>query len=264
MRLYFYSFFIMILSVITLGCISPTPAEELPEWGYEDEIGPDKWAKLSDAYGLCASGIKQSPVNINTKELERIIEKVPLKFNYGNTKLDIVNNGYTLHYKPVELNYTLEVDNRIYNFVGFDLHKTSEHTIDGEQYPFEIQFIQRYSYDNYVVVSALIKEGAVNKELQNIIDNIPSISDGETESTSEPDVEFNVRNLLPENKDYYMYEGSFTTPPCKEVVHWYVFKSQLTASKKQIETLQKKLKDSYRPIQELQDRTVYEYTVQQH
>ena len=40
--------------------------------------------------------------------------------------------------------------------------------------------------------------------------------------------------LLPKDKDYYRFNGSFTTPPCTEGVYWHVMKKPLSASKEQI------------------------------
>jgi carbonic anhydrase len=44
-----------------------------------------------------------------------------------------------------------------------------------------------------------------------------------------------VSQLLPKERDYYRFNGSLTTPPCSEGVHWFVIKQPATASKAQIE-----------------------------
>ncbi|CAH3170119.1 unnamed protein product [Porites lobata] len=71
-------------------------------------------------------------------------------------------------------------------------------------------------------------------------------------------------------KCYYSYEGSLTTPPCFETVHWIVVKDYLLASTSQLNKFRKRkgehgrkpplMSDNYRPIQPLNDRTVYSVT----
>jgi len=34
-------------------------------------------------------------------------------------------------------------------------------------------------------------------------------------------------DFLPPDLDYYHYEGSLTTPPCSEIVMWYLFKQPI-------------------------------------
>ena len=33
-----------------------------------------------------------------------------------------------------------------------------------------------------------------------------------------------MSDLFPNNRGYYFYEGSLTTPDCDEIVQWFVFK----------------------------------------
>ena len=48
-------------------------------------------------------------------------------------------------------------------------------------------------------------------------------------------------DFYPEDKDYYNFEGSLTTPPCTEGVNWIVFKNQETVSKEQVKNSPKPL-----------------------
>ena len=42
-------------------------------------------------------------------------------------------------------------------------------------------------------------------------------------------------DLLPEEKQYYRYIGSLTTPPCAESVVWTVLKSPLNVTQQQLD-----------------------------
>ena len=66
-------------------------------------------------------------------------------------------------------------------------------------------------------------------------------------------------SLFPDNKDYFHYNGSLTTPPCSEVVDWYLLKTPVTASTEQIEKFSKILDNNYRPVQALNDREIKGY-----
>ena len=62
-----------------------------------------------------------------------------------------------------------------------------------------------------------------------------------------------------EDKDYYNFEGSLTTPPCTEDVNWIVFKNQETVSKEQVEKFTQTLGfKNNRPIQDTNGRQIKE------
>uniref|UniRef100_UPI004041BFED carbonic anhydrase family protein n=1 Tax=Enterococcus faecalis TaxID=1351 RepID=UPI004041BFED len=46
--------------------------------------------------------------------------------------------------------------------------------------------------------------------------------------------EFSVDGLIPENKSYYHYIGSLTTPPLTEGIEWYVMQTIMEVSAEQI------------------------------
>lgn len=50
---------------------------------------------------------------------------------------------------------------------------------------------------------------------------------------------FRLDQLLPSNRDYYYYKGSFTSPPCYEIVQWFVMKNRITVPGAYMEQLRK-------------------------
>ncbi|KAI6074916.1 Alpha-carbonic anhydrase domain-containing protein [Aix galericulata] len=85
---------------------------------------------------------------------------------------------------------------------------------------------------------------------------------------------FNPNSLLPDPllRDYWVYEGSLTIPPCSEGVTWILFRYPLTVSQVQIEEFRRLrthvkgaellegcdgiLGDNFRPTQPLSDRVI--------
>ncbi|MFN6064676.1 MAG: carbonic anhydrase family protein, partial [Bacteroidota bacterium] len=65
-----------------------------------------------------------------------------------------------------------------------------------------------------------------------------------------------LSGLMPSNKGYFYYPGSLTTPPCSEVVSWYVLKNPIQASSKQISAIQQIISENNRPAQPLSGRTI--------
>ena len=69
------------------------------------------------------------------------------------------------------------------------------------------------------------------------------------------DEKVNVYDVLPQNRQYWTWAGSLTTPPCSEGVTWVLLQQTVTISKDQVEAFP--YKNNARPPQPLHERTVY-------
>jgi carbonic anhydrase len=67
-------------------------------------------------------------------------------------------------------------------------------------------------------------------------------------------VTLHVDDLLPRDRRYYRYEGSLTTPPCSEGVHWLVMVEPVELSRQQIEAFRSVMEVNNRPVQPRNDR----------
>jgi len=132
---------LLIVGALGFGMLAfgaPARASEPVHWGYEGEVGPEKWGELSPDYALCSAGAEQSPVDIPASAPLN----PSLAYAYQPSALNILNNGHT-----VQVNYdpgsTLQLENSAYDLVQFHFHAHSEHTSSGQAAPLELHLVHR-------------------------------------------------------------------------------------------------------------------------
>lgn len=219
------------------------------EWGYTGKNGPENWGKISKQYSLCKDGKNQSPINISGFEQTNLPK---IDVNYKQSPLNISNNGHT-----VQVNYNsgsnVKIGNKQYNLQQVHFHTPSEHAVEGKNSPMEVHFVHKDQQGKLGVIGVLVEQGKENKELQNIWNNIPKTPG---QNVSFNNVKVNAEKLIPQNKQYFSYTGSLTTPPCSEQVSWYVIKQPIQASKQQIKAFKNFYQYNARPQQPLKGRQV--------
>jgi carbonic anhydrase len=62
--------------------------------------------------------------------------------------------------------------------------------------------------------------------------------------------------MLPEQRQYFTYMGSLTTPPCSEGVLWMVMKQPAGVSREQVAVFSKLYPMNARPIQQAAGRLI--------
>ncbi len=218
-------------------------------WSYKDEGAPDKWSSLKSEYAACSAGKAQSPIDI-VSESVKTGPAAPIEFNYGKSKLSIVNNGHT-----IQVNYdagsSATIRGKKYDLLQFHFHSPSEHMIDGKPADLVAHLVHKAEDGQLAVVGILFNKGAENAALQTIWDKMP-ITKGEVFDTAEID----VNAFLPEDKSYYHYVGSLTTPPCSENVNWNVMTNAIPESEAQANAFAAIFPLSVRPVQPLNAREV--------
>ncbi|NPA46548.1 MAG: carbonic anhydrase family protein [Chlorobi bacterium] len=214
--------------------------------------GPENWKNLCDGFADCG-GQRQSPVDIDTKKVTESADLKAPGFHYGKTRTRIINNGHTVQF-DVDEGSTVKLNGKDYRLLQFHYHAPSEHTVNGRHYPLEVHFVHQHAGDDLAVIGIFFKEGKKNPLFEKYLNKFPE-KEGKYDSADLID----LMSLMPDDKSYYYYDGSLTTPPCTEIVSWYVMKQPLEASKDQIEKFSKILNRNFRPVQPLNGRRIRLY-----
>ncbi len=225
-------------------------AEE--HWSYEGETGPEHWADI--VKNSSCGGEFQSPINILSDDAVLNEKLLPLDIQYASsTKIhDVHNNGHSIQYNFAEGDY-INFNGARYDLKQIHFHESSEHTIDGIRYPMVIHMVHVNSEGKYAVLAVMVKEGKASAPF-NFLENYLPVQKGETKIIDKP---FNLNLNIPQNKGYFTYTGSLTTPPCTEGVNWVIFKEPITLAEQQVKQLRNLMPiDNYRNEQPLNGRVV--------
>lgn len=197
----------------------------------------------------CKIGSEQSPININTLksvsiDIEEDHYRMGIVFNSSN--LTSENENLILTYKAYGNWSTLTIDDNgtLLTFDGlqFHFHSPSEHTINGDFYDAEIHFVHilRQNENNTINLTRNLAVLGVFFQISESAGNHRFFE--EYDPTAFGEFELNMSEVLGEqiieNEKYFTYEGSLTTPPCSEVVTWFVMKDPIKVSPMQMSKLQ--------------------------
>lgn len=228
-----------------------TKSEGHHQWSYAGEYGPRHWAELDVEFRPCA-GVHQSPIDIVPNQA--LAADLHVEFHYHPFFPNLVNNGHTLIERIVEPK-AMTFNGEDYTLLQFHFHTPSEHHVMGQEYPMEIHFVHQHTSGKYAVVAVLVEEGTHNNPfLHHFMKSLPSFLNEEARSLEQAD----PVETFPSNLDsFYYYDGSFTTPPCTEGVHWIVLEETVEAAKMQIEAIHRIIQNDNRPVQKLNDRPLF-------
>ncbi|HTS22045.1 MAG TPA: carbonic anhydrase family protein [Casimicrobiaceae bacterium] len=246
-----------ILAVVAAAAlVSAAPrgfAAELGSWSYAGATGPAKWAALSKDFKSCKAGeeSKQSPIDIPDAKARK--GDLPgLLFNYKTVPLKVVDNGHTVEvvYPPGSF---VSIDGKHYELQQFHFHKPAEEKIDGKGHDMDAHLVHKGPDGKLMVIAVLLDAGKENKLIKAVWDNLPKEKGKEVSVDA---VKISALDLLPNDKGYYTYAGSLTTPPCSEQVTWYVLKLPVQISADEIAHFGRLYPMNARPIQPFNDRDI--------
>lgn len=219
-------------------------------WSYDGEGGPANWARLREDYATCATGKRQSPIDIR-EGIKVNLEGI--KFDYKPSRFRIVDTGRTVQVNVGE-GLGLTVMGKHYDLMQVDLHRPSEERINGRAYDMSVHLVHRNDEGQLAVVAVLLEKGSEHPLIQTLWNNLPL----EQNMDVTPEDVIDLNKLLPENRAYWTYMGSLTTPPCSEGVLWMVLKQPVQVSPEQVSIFARLYRNNARPVQPANDRLVKE------
>lgn len=226
--------------------------ERVEDWSYSGETSPEHWADFE--LNSDCDGMHQSPVNIIdylTVEPEDT-RKLNLYYSPDIHLRKASNNGYTIQFDFMTGDSIVYSGNS-YQLVQIHFHEHSEHLISGVLYPVEIHLVHTDGDGGLCVLAVLGKEGE-ESQIFRLLESFLPLEMGESKAI---DVNCDLNQLLPDDRTFYSYTGSLTTPPCTEGVEWIVFKEPIVLSVDEVEKLRENMPlNNYRDQQPLNGRVV--------
>lgn len=236
---------------LALGIPAPVRAHREIHWSYEGDTGPDQWGRINPEWSTCASGQRQSPIDIRDGIR---VDLEPIRFEYRPAQFRIMDNGHTVQAK-LGFGNTLAVMGRRFELSQIHFHRPSEERIEGRAFDMVAHLVHQDLDGRLGVVAVLLEVGPKpNPVLQTLWNNLPL----ERNSEYAPQDAIDPRQLLPGSGDYYTYMGSLSEPPCSEDVLWMVMKQPVQISEDQLRIFARLYPRNARPIQRVNDRLIKE------
>lgn len=225
-------------------------AHDAGHWSYQGDAGPQSWGRLKPEFAKCASGDRQSPIDIRDGLK---LQLDPVQFDYRASSFRVIDNGHTVQVNIAPGNW-IEVIGRRYSLVQFHFHRPSEERIEGRAFDMVAHLVHKDAEERLAVVAVLLEQGSAHPLVQSVWNNLP-LEKGE-EIPAKATLDLNA--LLPTERNYFTYMGSLTTPPCSEGVLWMVMKQPVQISTEQIAIFTRLYPMNARPIQSASGRLIKE------
>jgi len=195
-------------------------------WSYDGQGGPESWGKLKPEFAKCATGARQSPIDIRDGIQ---VNLDPVQFDYKPSSFRVIDNGHTVQVNVAPGNF-IEVGGKRFELLQFHFHRPSEERVDGKQFDMVAHLVHKDADGKLAVVAVLLERGSAQGVIQAVWNNLP-LEKGEELAARGT---INLNDLLPGERSYFTYMGSLTTPPCSEGVLWMVMKQPVQISSEQI------------------------------
>ncbi|MEB2233605.1 carbonic anhydrase family protein [Xanthomonas campestris pv. campestris] len=219
------------------------------EWGYTGPEGAEHWAELAKENALCGNGQQNSPIDLKDA-IDATLGK--LQLDYGAVPLVVRNTGHSIQL-DLHAAGTMRVGGKQYDALQLHFHHPSEHLLNGRRFPMEAHIVHQGPDGTLGVLAIFFETGKANPAFQRVLDAMPN---DKNQTRQVADAVVHASDFLPpaNQRSFYRYEGSLTTPPCSETVDWVVLSQPVQVSREQINAFERVYPFNARPLQPLDRR----------
>lgn len=227
--------------------VSPTnPSYIHTDWAYDASYN---WGAIRPEYATCQTGTQQSPIALSLASGLSPRHRRPSFANYDRAVVGNWTNwgnGPAFNLEHPEDDYTslpqLRFDNQTAYLKGWHIHAPAEHTVDGDRSRAEMHLVHVNDEGHEVAVLAIRidPDTAPSPFLKQLPALVPFPTRNEDAPRVVPDVSMNVGLALDgvdRFRAFWTYRGSFTTPPCREGIRWFVARPVARTSVEQMRAL---------------------------
>lgn len=244
--------------------------------GYDYRAGGEDWGTIYGdndtitgyhyeiADNICgqATSLAQSPINLVTDEatndvnevFETYIKDHDMQFSMtgfesqtkaardkATTNMEVNWELVFTHSEEADVEFmrtdAMDVETP-YKPVQMHWHTLSEHTIDGAHMDAELHIVTQHADGEYAVLGVFFDMGTdatENAWVKTFLEAYGDRFNADESAKKQVDV-LELTDSL-DGRSAWMYDGSFTTPPCTEGVKWTVSKEVQSISQAQLDTL---------------------------
>ena len=231
----------------TKATVSPP---SLVSWTYDGASGPENWGRLKPEFATCASGQRQSPIDLRDGIA---VDLEPIQFAYRPASFRVADMGRSLQATVYGGGFTLLGKN--YELLRVQFHRPAEFTVAGKSFDMDAQLVHKSEDGKLAIVTVLFDKGSENPAIQMVLNNLPLDKNGEM---MPPNQTIDINRLLPDDRRYFTFMGSLTTPPCTEDIQWLVLKQPQQLSPEQLAIFQRLYPPNARPVQPTLGRIIKE------
>ncbi len=239
--------------------VPPTPPPPPPDprtvrWDHGNgDTGPQAWGDLHPAFAACSKGTRQSPIHITAQDAVAGPAE-PLPFGHQLFGGTVWNTGHGLALE-VEGTNVLPLRGAPWQLLRLQFRHPAEERVHLQNYPMATELVYQGPSGQMAVVSVPMQLGSPNAFITRIWMHMPLDAQDRVRL---PQAVLSLGELLPQDRRYYQYAGSLTTPPCTEGVLRIVMKTPVSVGLEQLRLLARVSPPNARPVQPVNGRLVRE------